>query len=242
MNFRFFSKIVPQDQDNRSQPLDPDLPLCYNSPDPLAIQGIRQPPPTITIALNHKRGIGIFSNRVTSPIDAVVDCLRWWPVCIHYMWVNPTFIHESGLFTFKWDARMSLVVWYIDAKKVFTMDLHRAASKGSVDFGYIDNVKFSGDVAYTPVVDKRRGPKWFTPWTISINCLIIHGHSHEQLFKVGLDTGSHYMHFLRWVLDEYFKDALNAKWNYRWKTYEFTCGMKLPGFIFTIGSYENRLT
>ncbi|CZR55338.1 uncharacterized protein PAC_05225 [Phialocephala subalpina] len=121
-------------------------------------------------------------------------------------------------------------------EQVFAIDFQRGRSNGSIDFGYIDNSKFRGEIVYTPViptvVDAQKDI--YVPWIVSIDGLYI-GQFYHWLFKVVLDTGKPRMQFPRWALDRYFQDVPNSAWNEDKHTYEYPCQTKLKSFRFGIG-------
>jgi hypothetical protein len=98
-----------------------------------------------------------------------------------------------------------------------------------MDFGFIDQSKYHGDIGWAPALNSRH-------WTVEINGIVAGNTYFHGPFNVIIDTGDlDGMHLPQWALDEFFRIKPGSVWNEKWRTYAFSCSTKLPDLIFGIG-------
>lgn len=121
----------------------------------------------------------------------------------------------------------------ISAEPVFAMDFRRNLFAGVIDFGFIDNRKYIGNITYAPITQQ-------TLWALNIDGIAIGSGAYRHApFEVIFDTGGDGLVFPRWAMDAYFAQVENATWDAGINTYLFSCDWSvrgsLPNITFGIG-------
>ena len=98
---------------------------------------------------------------------------------------------------------------------LFTADLKKG-SPGTYTFGFIDNTKYTGEIAYV-LVDSSKGF-----WQFSVDCFVIDGGSSGTTSFDG-------------IVYAYYDGVSSASYDSGQGGYTFPCGTKLPSITFAIG-------
>lgn len=114
---------------------------------------------------------------------------------------------------------------------VFTVDLKKG-SPGTYSFGFIDDTKHTGEIAYVPV-DASKG---FWGFTASGYAVGGGGFTSTSIQAIA-DTGTTLLYLPDSVVDDYYDGVSSASYDYGQGGYTFPCGTKLPSITLTIGSY-----
>lgn len=115
---------------------------------------------------------------------------------------------------------------------VFTVDLKKG-SPGTYSFGFIDNTKYTGKLAYVPV-DSSKG---FWGFTASGYAVADGGFKSTDIEAI-VDTGTTLLYLPDNVVDDYYDRVSSASYNNDQGGYTFPCGTTLPSITLTIGSYS----
>lgn len=115
---------------------------------------------------------------------------------------------------------------------LFTADLKKG-SPGTYNFGFIDNTKYTGEIAYVPV-DNSRGFWEFTADGFAVDG----GRFRSTSIDTIADTGTTLLYLPDSVVDAYYDSVSSASYDPGQGGYTFPCGTKLPSIAFAIGSYS----
>ncbi|KAG4435629.1 hypothetical protein IFR05_008876 [Cadophora sp. M221] len=125
------------------------------------------------------------------------------------------------------------VMGYLHAP-LFAVDYHRSTSKGTFDFGFIDENKYTGSIGYTSVLANNGGQ-----WVVSISGFAVGTTFIKRSFNTLVDTGGvATLQFPRWAIDRYFAQVPNSTWNEARNSYQFPCDnvkYPLPDIVFGVG-------
>ncbi|EZF69551.1 hypothetical protein H105_08002 [Trichophyton soudanense CBS 452.61] len=130
-------------------------------------------------------------------------------------------------------------------KPLFTCTL-KHGQPGSYDFGYIDDSKHTGEIAYTNV-DNSQGWWGFTAESYSIgggsnSTHSFHGAQHHGARGSSIDgiadTGTTLMLLSDDVVQEYYGKVQGAKMDQQQGGWVFPCDAKLPDFTLSISGYN----
>lgn len=115
---------------------------------------------------------------------------------------------------------------------LFTVDLKKG-SPGTFSFGFIDDTKYTGEIAYVPVNDG----KGF--WEFTSNGFAVGGGSFTSTsIEAIADTGTTLLYLPDSVVDAYYAGVSSASYNPQQGGYTFPCGTTLPSISLGIGSYD----
>ena len=115
---------------------------------------------------------------------------------------------------------------------LFTVDLKKGAP-GSYSFGFIDDSKYKGNIAYVPV-DQSKGFWGFTSRGFAVG-----GGSFRSVSINSIaDTGTSLLYLPDSVVDAYYGSVSSASYNPNQGGYIFPCGTTLPSITLGIGSYD----
>lgn len=115
---------------------------------------------------------------------------------------------------------------------LFTVDLKKG-SPGTYNFGYIDDTKYTGDIAYV-AVDNSRGFWEFTASGFAIGSGSLSSTSIDAI----ADTGTTLLYLPNSIVDAYYDEVPSASYNSGQGGYTFPCGTTLPSITLAIGSYS----
>lgn len=115
---------------------------------------------------------------------------------------------------------------------LFTVDLKKG-SPGTYNFGYIDNTKYTGDIAYV-AVDNSRGFWEFTASGFAVGSGSLSSTSIDAI----ADTGTTLLYLPDDVVDVYYGMVSSASYNSGQGGYTFPCGTTLPSITLAIGSHR----
>ncbi|KAI9845901.1 MAG: Type I transmembrane sorting receptor [Sclerophora amabilis] len=115
---------------------------------------------------------------------------------------------------------------------LFTADLKHQAP-GSYDFGFIDDSKYTGSLAYTPV-DTSNGFWEFTSSGYAVGS----GSFRSTSIDAIADTGTSLLLTSSSIVSAYYAQVQGARNNERAGGYTFPCSATLPSFTFGVGSYR----
>ncbi|MCJ1430140.1 Type I transmembrane sorting receptor [Sticta canariensis] len=115
---------------------------------------------------------------------------------------------------------------------LFTADLKKGAP-GTYSFGFIDNTKYTGEIAYVPV-DDSKGFWEFTADGFAVDS----GKFRSTSIDAIADTGTTLLYLPDSVVDAYYGYVSAASYDRRQGGYTFPCGTKLPSITLAIGSYS----
>lgn len=115
---------------------------------------------------------------------------------------------------------------------LFTVDLKKG-SPGSYSFGFIDNSKYTGEIAYVPV-DKSKGFWEFTASGFAVDGGSISSTSIDAI----ADTGTTLLYLPDSVVNAYYGSVSSASYDSSQGGYTFPCGTTLPSITIAIGSYS----
>ncbi|TAQ87305.1 hypothetical protein B7494_g4341 [Chlorociboria aeruginascens] len=115
---------------------------------------------------------------------------------------------------------------------LFTVTFDYATTTGTIDFGFIDPTKYTGDIQYAPV-----NPEEDSFWNITLGGFGASGTYWIYPFEVIVDTGTYGSSLPQLVLDYYFAQVPGSELNSQHNTYSFPCSEQanLPDFVFTLG-------
>lgn len=112
---------------------------------------------------------------------------------------------------------------------LFTADLKKG-SPGTYTFGFIDNTKYTGEIAYV-LVDSSKGF-----WQFSVDGFVIDGGSSGTTsFDAIADTGTTLLYLPDSIVYAYYDGVSSASYDSGQGGYTFPCGTKLPSITFAIG-------
>ncbi|MCJ1465744.1 Type I transmembrane sorting receptor [Pseudocyphellaria aurata] len=115
---------------------------------------------------------------------------------------------------------------------LFTVDLKKG-SPGTYSFGFIDDAKYTGEIAYVPV-DNSRGF-----WEFKASGFAVGG---ESLTSTSIDaiadTGTTLLYLPSDVVDAYYRPVSGASYNSAQGGYTFPCGTTLPSITLAVGRYD----
>lgn len=115
---------------------------------------------------------------------------------------------------------------------LFTADLKKG-SPGIYSFGFIDDTKYTGEIAYVPVDDS----KGF--WEFAANGFAVDGGIFRSTSIDAIaDTGTTLLYLPDSVVDAYYGSVSSASYDSFQGGYTFPCGTKLPSITLAIGSYS----
>ncbi|GAD93189.1 aspartic endopeptidase Pep1/aspergillopepsin F [Paecilomyces variotii No. 5] len=104
---------------------------------------------------------------------------------------------------------------------------------GSYDFGYIDNSKYTGKIAYTDV-DNSQGFWGFTADGYTVG----NGQASSDQINGIADTGTTLLMLPTEVVEAYYKEVDSAQNSQQYGGYVFPCSTSLPDFTVAIGDYN----
>ncbi|SCO91014.1 probable aspartic proteinase precursor [Fusarium oxysporum] len=117
-------------------------------------------------------------------------------------------------------------------KKVFAANLRLNGKPATWDFGYIDDTKFKGKVAYTPVVSQKY-------WSMNVSSYAVgkgsFTSSKKQVGEVIVDSGTSLVYFPEAVVNDYYSHIKGYEFQQR-GTRTFPCNSTIPDFHFKIDS------
>ncbi|KAF5558983.1 hypothetical protein FMEXI_178 [Fusarium mexicanum] len=116
-------------------------------------------------------------------------------------------------------------------KKVFAANLRVDGKPATWDFGYIDDTKFKGQVAYTPVVSKSH-------WSMNVGSYAVGKGSFTSKKKVGeviVDSGTTIVYLPEAVVNDYYSHIKGYKLT-EGGSRTFPCNSTVPDFHFKIDS------
>lgn len=115
---------------------------------------------------------------------------------------------------------------------LFTADLEKG-KPGSFDFGFINDSRHTGNIAYVPV-DTNLGY-----WGFTVNGYAIGTDEFKSIpIKVVADTGSSLNSLPKTIVDAYYAGVSGAAYTAIHEGYTFPCGSTLPNITFNIGNYN----
>lgn len=114
---------------------------------------------------------------------------------------------------------------------LFTVDLKKG-SPGTYSFGFIDDAKYSGKIAYVPV-DNRRGFWGFTASGFAVDG----GSLTSTSINAIADTGTTLLYLPDNVVDAYYGPVSSASYDSTQGGYTFPCGTTLPSITLAVGDY-----
>ncbi|EXK82502.1 hypothetical protein FOQG_13213 [Fusarium oxysporum f. sp. raphani 54005] len=117
-------------------------------------------------------------------------------------------------------------------KKVFAANLRLNGKPATWDFGYIDDTKFKGKVAYTPVVSQKY-------WSMNVSSYAVgkgsFTSSKKQVGEVIVDSGTSLVYLPEAVVNDYYSHIKGYEFQQR-GTRTFPCNSTIPDFHFKIDS------
>jgi hypothetical protein len=114
---------------------------------------------------------------------------------------------------------------------LFTADLKKG-QPGSYDFGFIDDSKYTGDIAYVDV-ESSQGFWEFT----SSGYQVGDGGFNEQSIDAIADTGTTLLLTQDAIVKDYYSGVNGSQLDKNQGGYIFPCSATLPDFTFGVGSY-----
>jgi aspergillopepsin I len=121
-----------------------------------------------------------------------------------------------------------LTIQFCPPAPLWTVDWHESTQSGQFQFGFIDNSKYVGEIAYGPVTTTGG------LWTINVQGIAA-GYNDADLFRVNfqvaVDTGSGGGSISREIADYYWRKVPNSVWSDAWQNYLYPCGQTLPDFV-----------
>ncbi|KAK2474535.1 hypothetical protein H9L39_14495 [Fusarium oxysporum f. sp. albedinis] len=117
-------------------------------------------------------------------------------------------------------------------KKVFAANLRLDGKPATWDFGYIDDTKFKGKVAYTPVVSQKY-------WSMNVSSYAVGKGSFtssiKQVGEVILDSGTSLVYLPKAVVNDYHSHIKGYELQ-KGGTRTFPCNSTIPDFHFKVDS------
>ncbi|KAF5560443.1 hypothetical protein FPHYL_6647 [Fusarium phyllophilum] len=116
-------------------------------------------------------------------------------------------------------------------KKVFAANLRVDGKPATWDFGYIDDTKFKGKVAYTPVVSTKY-------WSMNVSSYAVGKGSFTSKKKVGeviVDSGTYLVYLPEAVVNDYYSHIKGYKLTDGGSP-TYPCNSTVPDFHFKIDS------
>lgn len=115
---------------------------------------------------------------------------------------------------------------------LFTVDLKKG-SPGTYSFGFIDDTKYTGKIAYVPVNNAK------SFWEFTSNGFAVgDGSFTSTSIDAIADTGTTLLYLPDSVVDAYYGSVSSASYNSQQGGYTFPCGTTLPSITLGIGSYD----
>jgi aspergillopepsin I len=115
---------------------------------------------------------------------------------------------------------------------VFTADLKKG-EPGTYDFGFIDDSKYTGEIAYT-AVDSSRGFWEFTGTGYGVG----DGDFEEASIDAIADTGTTLILIEDDIVEAYYGGVDGAEYDSQQGGYTFDCSTDLPDFTLGIGDFK----
>ncbi|KAF5620233.1 hypothetical protein F52700_11553 [Fusarium sp. NRRL 52700] len=116
-------------------------------------------------------------------------------------------------------------------QKVFAANLRLDGKPSTWDFGYIDDTKFKGKIAYTPVVSDKY-------WSMNVSTYAVgkgkFTSSKKTVGEVIVDSGTSLVYLPDTVVNDYYKQIKGYKLDDSGST--FPCNAAIPDFHFKIDS------
>ena len=114
-------------------------------------------------------------------------------------------------------------------RKVFAANLKPKGTTGSWDFGYIDKSKYTGEIAYAPLVN---GSKY---WEISVNEYAVGEGSfgNATVGSVIVDSGTSLVYLPSAVVEDYYSKIEGYEYT-QGESHVFPCNSTVPDFHFKI--------
>lgn len=109
--------------------------------------------------------------------------------------------------------------------------------KGTMDFGYIDESKYTGNIAYTPVVEIPNAPAtgfWSFTWS---GFAIGSSKFNSSVVPVLTDTGGNLILLPQSIAQKYYSYVSGA-YQQSDGSWCFPCSSALPSFTFGVGSFR----
>ena len=121
---------------------------------------------------------------------------------------------------------------------VFTVNYNNATSNGTIDFGYIDSSKYTGDIGYAPIT-----PPSSTEWAIQVTGLQLANGTlaSKSGWPVIVDTGTATGAIPQDVAADYFSQVDGSTYSSGRETYTFPCSADLVDFTFALGSFKGTI-
>ncbi|EWZ85723.1 hypothetical protein FOWG_10821 [Fusarium oxysporum f. sp. lycopersici MN25] len=117
-------------------------------------------------------------------------------------------------------------------KKVFATNLRLDGKPATWDFGYIDDTKFKGKVAYTPVVSQKY-------WSMNVSSYAVgkgsFTSSKKQVGEVIVDSGTSLVYLPEAVVNDYYSHIKGYELQ-QGGTRTFPCNSTIPDFHFKVDS------
>jgi Eukaryotic aspartyl protease len=118
------------------------------------------------------------------------------------------------------------------SQNVFTVDLKKGAP-GTYDFGFIDDSKHTGEIAYTPINDGQ-GFWEFTGTGYAVG----DGSFQDASIDAIADTGTTLILIDDNIVSDYYGQVEGAKYDSTQGGYTFACDTTLPDFTLGIGDAQ----
>ena len=111
---------------------------------------------------------------------------------------------------------------------LWTVDFRASTGTGQFEFGFIDESKYTGTMAYGPIT--TTGGLW-TVEIAGIGAGYDDANFKPYPFQVAFDTGTGDGQISRAVADLYWSQVEGAVWNDAWDNYLYPCTTELPDFV-----------
>ncbi|KAK8190567.1 aspartic peptidase domain-containing protein [Phyllosticta capitalensis] len=121
------------------------------------------------------------------------------------------------------------------AKKLFAVTLKKGEA-GTYDFGYIDQSKYTGEIAYIDV-DSSEGYWGFTADGYAVGDGSVTGSS----FSAIADTGTTLVYLPDEIVDAYYAKVDGASYDEQQAGYTFACSTDLPDFSLSLGGAKRTV-
>lgn len=120
-------------------------------------------------------------------------------------------------------------------QNLFTVDLKHAAP-GTYDFGYIDDSKYTGDIAYTDI-DSSQGFWEFTGTGYQVG----DGSFQDESIDAIADTGTTLLLMDEAIVETYYAEIQGAELDNTQGGYVFPCSADVPDFSLGIGDGQSTI-
>ena len=118
------------------------------------------------------------------------------------------------------------------AAPIFTTYLVGKTTGSSIDFGFIDPTKYTGDITYVPLA----GHGGF--WRFKAGAYSFAGSTYGDLGHAIVDTGTTLMYLPSDVVQNYYASVAGAMNSNEYAGWVFPCSSHLPAFSINIGGHQ----